>query len=687
MSITIEPENPKTRPSVCPLDCGDTCSLSVTVNNEQVIAVKGSKSNPYTAGVICAKVANYYPNFVHGPNRLKTPMKRVGKKGRGEFVAISWDEALETVHSRFKNIIDSHGAEAIVPFNYAGPHGLLAGGSMDRRFFHRLGASQLNRGPLCAGIWGAAYKSLYGAVPGMGPEQAAASKLLIVWGNNTSVSNLHFHRITKTIRTQGGKLVVIDPKRTKIAQQADLHLPILPGTDVVLAYALAAELERNGGIDQAFVEAHVMGFDPFMAQARAYTPELAAQICKIDEASIRELAAMYQALSPAAISMGIGPERNQNGGAGIRAALALPALAGKFGVRGGGIVGASGHAFPKTTNRLQRPDLLPNPTRTINILDVPDYILHGPKAEAIKGLFIYNHNPLAVHPNQNKMRQALSDESLFIVGCDVEMNDSMAYADVLLPACTHFEHDDLFAAYGQQHLQRAEPVISPVGEALPNTEIFRRLADRFSFHDRAFAATDQQLMGEALDFDDERLQGKIPEQLSIHESLEMKVKGEDFVLFGNIFPKTLSGKVELCSDDLDQQYQQPIPLYQPLVGDFPLRLVTPSSSKRTNGTFGGAPENAGIQTLEMHSQDAAGRQLKQGQRVRVYNQEGEVHLQLKITDDVRTGVVYCDKGAWLKTSPTGQTCNALVPSSRSDIADGACYNDALVEVGVVTEQQ
>ena len=684
MSIISTSKDKTIRPSVCPLDCGDTCSLSVTVEKDQIISVKGSNANPYTAGVICGKVAKYYPNFVHGNTRLKTPMKRVGKKGEAKFTPITWDEALDTIVERFTNIIDSHGAEAIVPFNYAGPHGLLASGSMDRRFFNKLGASQLNRGPLCAGIYGAAYNSLYGPVPGMRPEQAAQSKLLIVWGNNTSVSNLHFHRVIKTIKAQGGKVVVIDPKRTKIAQQADLHLQIMPGTDVVLALAIAAELQRNGGIDQDFVNAHVFGFDEYMEQARVYTPEHAAEVCRIDSASIRELAEMYKVLSPAAISMGVGPERNRNGGAGIRAALALPALAGKFGVPGGGIVGLSGNAFPKTPDKLQRPDLRAKETRVINILDIPSYILEMPKREAIKGLFIYNHNPLAVHPDQNKMRAALSEETLFTVGCDVELNDSMAYADILLPACTHFEHDDLFTAYGQQHLQRAEPVIRPVGESLPNTEIFRRLAHRFSFRDVAFTETDNQLMRDAIDFDDERLHGKALEDLSIHESLEMKLKGEDFVLFGNIFPKTPSGKVELVSEDLANKYNQSVPTYQPLLGDFPLRLVTPSSSKRTNSTFGGAPENSAMQLLEMHSTDALQRKLEHGQIVKVINEGGEVHLTLKITDDVRAGVVYCDKGAWLKTSPTGMTCNALVPSSRSDIADGACYNDTLVEVETIT---
>ncbi len=672
-----------TLPSVCPLDCGDTCSLSVSVDNNQVIGVKGSMANPYTGGAICSKVAKFYPDFVHGANRLKTPMKRVGNKGEAKFVPISWDEALNTIHQQFSGIINRHGAEAIVPFNYSGPHGMLAGGSMDMRFFNKLGASRLDRGPLCAGTWGAAYGSLYGKVPGMEPEQALAAKLMVVWGNNTSVSNLHFHRVIKHIREQGGKLIVIDPKRTHLAKQADLHLAILPGTDVVLALALAAELERNGGIDHDFVQKNVLGFEDYMNEARAYSPEQAAEICKVDAQAIREMARFYQTLSPAALNVGIGPERNRNGGAGIRAALALPALAGKFGVRGGGIVGQSGATFPKTGDKLQATHLLETPTRVINILDVPDIILEGSDQQDIKGLFIYNHNPLAMHPNQNKMRRALESEDVFTVGCDVEMNDSMAYADILLPACTHFEHDDLFGAYGQNYLQKAEPVIDRVGEALPNTEIFRRLAQRFSFSEPEFLATDKELMQDAIDFTDPRLQGKTLETLSVHESLEMKKDGEDFILYYNVFPETKSGKIELRSEALAKLYQQPLPVYRALNKTFPLCLVTPSSNKRTNATFGGHRENTDMQVLEMHPQDAKNRQLNNKQIVKIFNDLGEVHLTLKITEDVREGVIYCAKGAWLKTSPTGQTCNALIPSDRTDLADGACYNDAHVEVCAV----
>jgi len=666
-------------PSVCPLDCPDTCSLAVTVANDQIVQIKGSKVNPYTDGVICAKVSNSYQDFVHGPNRLQTPMKRVGKKGQSDFVAISWDEALDTIHERFSGIIRAYGAQALAPFNYAGPHGLLASGSMDSRFFHKLGASQLNRGPLCGGTMGAAYVSLYGAVPGMSPEQALASKLLVVWGNNTSVSNLHFHRLIKSIKAQGGQLVVVDPRRTKVAQQADLHLPIMPGTDVVLALSVAAELERISGIDHKFVRDHVSGFDEYMLQAQAYPPEVAAKICQVDAEAIRQLAKLYKDLSPAAISLGIGAERNRSGGAGIRAALALPALAGKFGVRGGGIVGLSGRTFPRNGDQLQRPDLLPNPVRVLNILDIPQYILDVPEEQSIKGLFIYNHNPLATHPDQHRMRRALADERLFTVGCDVQMTDSMAYADILLPACSHFEHDDLFAAYGHQYLQRAEPVINRVGEALPNTEIFRRLARRFSFTDDEFLTTDKELMLEAIDFDNASLRGKGVEDLSVNEALEMTCDGQEFILFKTIFPKTSSGKVELLSEEMKQKYQQPVPVYKPLEGDYPLVLITPSSSKRTNATFGGAPESSGMEIVKMHVLDAKQRQLYDGQVIKIYNNLGEVHLRLKITDEVRQGVICCDKGAWLKTSPTGQTCNALIPATRTDIANGACYNDTLVD--------
>src|SRR3989454_5569345 len=343
------------RHSVCPLDCPDTCSLTVSVENDRILAIKGSHANPYTAGVLCAKVPAAYPGFVHGDRRIRTPLRRRGARGSGRFERISWDEALDTIHERFTAIIAAHGPQAIVPLNYAGPHGALSGGSMDLRFFHRLGASLLDRGPLCGGIRTEAWVGTFGTVPGIRPEQAEHAGLIVAWGNNVTWSNLHLTPIIHRVRRAGGKLVVIDPRRIKIAEQADLHLALRPGTDVVLAWAVAAELERRGALDRAFVERWVEGFEAFMALARPWTLKRAAETCGLNEADIARFVEWYATISPASISVGNGLERNQNGGSGIRAVFALPALAGKFGVPGGGPVNGARYVFAKTPPRLHAP--------------------------------------------------------------------------------------------------------------------------------------------------------------------------------------------------------------------------------------------------------------------------------------------------------------------------------------------
>lgn len=679
----LEDRRPVKLASVCPLDCPDTCSLSVSVEDNRVVEVRGSKANPYTAGVICAKVSNSYPDFVHGANRLTRPLRRVGARGEGRFEPLSWEAALDVIHEKVSAVIAAHGPQAVAPFNYAGPHGMLADGSMDLRFFHKLGATLLERVPLCGGIRSLAYASLYGDVPGMPPEQAERAKLVIVWGNNVTVSNLHLQRVTKAARENGAKLVVIDPKRVRIAEQADLHLAVRPGTDVVLAFALTNELERLGGFDRDFIAQWVSGFDVYMEKVRGTSVAKAAAICGVPEADIRALAELYMRLSPAAISIGNGLERNRNGGSGIRAILALPALAGKFGVAGGGLIAKAGAAFPKTSDRLQRPDLIPEGTRRVNILDLPNLILDDRAAPPVRALFIYNHNPVAVHPDQRRVIEALSREDLFTVGCDVAMTDSMAYADIVLPACTHFEHDDIYPAYGQQWLQRAEAVIAPVGESLPNTEIFRRLAARFGFDAPLFRASDAALMDEAIDGDDARLAGTKPSELPLDAALAMQFEGGEPILFKNVFPRTRSGKVELYSASLEEAYAQGLPGYSPVASAHPLALITPSSDKRINATFGGLADSDGMPELEMHPDDAADRGLEDGATVKVWNDLGEVQLCLRISDATRPGVVFSPKGVWLRTSTTGQTVNALVPNEKADICDGACYNDTRVEVSAL----
>ena len=666
--------------SVCPLHCPDTCSLTVAVEDDTILEVRGSRANPYTAGVICAKVARDFPAFTNGDDRILTPLRRAGAKGEGRFQPISWDEALDVIHARVTAVIAAHGPQAVLPLNYAGPHGMLAGGSMDLRFFHKLGASLLDRKPLCGGIRAEAWMGTFGAVPGMRPEQVALSKLVVAWGNNVTWSNLHLMPLINKVRRGGGKLVVVDPVRTKVAEQADLHIALRPGTDLILAWALTAELERRGAFDRAFIERHVEGFEAYMERARAVTLADAERIAGVPAAQVRQLAEWYHTLSPAAISVGNGLERNQNGGNGIRAIFALPALAGKLGVPGGGLVNGASQAFPKTTARLQRPDLVPAGTRTLNIVDVGAHLLDPDLSPPIKALFIYNHNPVIVHPDQNRMRRGLLREDLFTVGADVVMTDSMAYCDVVLPAATHFEYHDLYAAYGTHWLQRGEPVIRPRGESQPNTEIFRRLAARFGFTDAAFTASDAELMDDAMDASDPRLGGVRPSALPTDRALAMTVGGEDAVMFVNVFPKTASGKIELASSYLEQKYGQRLPSYRPYETPYPLLLISPASDRRITSTFGNLPSSAGVPPLEMHPDDARARGLEHGMRIKMWNELGEVHLPLAITDAVRPGVVSSLKGAWFKTSDNGQTVSALCPGHHADLAGGACYNDTRVEV-------
>ena len=671
--------------SVCPLDCPDTCSLSMTTAAGEVLEVRGSSDNPYTAGVICNKVARSYPEFVHGSGRLTHPLRRTGEKGAGQFEAVSWDVALDMVHEGFSRAIAKFGPQSVMPLNYAGPHGELAAGSMDRRFFHKLGATLLNRGPLCGIVRGTAYTSLFGGAPGMAPEQARHADLIVVWGNNVTVSNLHLARVIKAARSHGGQLIVIDPKRTKIAEQADLHLQIRPGTDVVLGLALAAELERRGGVDPAFVDEWVFGFDAYMAEARRYTPGQVAKVCGFAVADFDKMVSSYMAAERVAVSVGNGIERGRSGGSGLRAAMALQALTGNFGRLGAGVFAKPGFAFPKTTDKLQRPDLILAGTRTFNIVDVPKLILDDTLDPPIQATFIYNHNPVATHPDQNRMRRALSREDLFVVGSDVVMTDSMAFADVVLPAASHFESADLFAAYGHSYLQRSEPVIPLVGEALPNTEIFRRLAARFGFDAPAFTDDDAALMDAAVDGDDPRLEGFRPSELPLDRAILIAAEdGEPLIMCKTLMPETRTGKIELFSQDLEDRFGYGVPRYEAVVRELPFTIVSPSSSKRTNATFGGCAQSQGREIVEINPADAAERGISEGDELRIWNGLGEVHLAARITDAVRPGVLYSPKGTWLATSPTGQTVNALISSDmRTDIEDGACYNETFVDVGLV----
>ncbi len=677
------PGSVQTRPSVCPLDCPDTCSLSVRTDGLRVLGVRGSRANPYTDGAICNKVARSYPEFVHGSARLTHPLKREGPRGVDGFEPISWAEALDLIHAGISSAIARHGPESVLPLNYAGPHGELAGGSMDRRFFHRLGASVLSRGHLCGLVRGSAYASLYGDAPGMPPEQIRHCDLVVVWGNNVTVSNLHLAREIQAARKgRGARLIVVDPKRTRIAEQADLFIQVRPGTDVVLALALAAELERRGAHDQAFIDRWVDGCDSYMEHARTHTPETVTEVCGVARAAFDTFAEWYAKATTVGVSVGNGVERSRSGGSGLRAAMALQALTGNHGRLGAGVFAKPGHAFPRDTNRLQRPDLAPEGTRTINIVDVSRLLLEDKLDPPIRAVFIYNHNPVATHPDQNRMRRALARDEVFVAGADVVMTDSMRYCDVVLPASSHFEFADIYGAYGHRHLQRAEAVIPPVGESLPNTEIFRRLAARFGFDEPIFRESDEELMNAAFLDGDSRLGGCPPSRLPADRALAMTTAdGAEPIMCATVRPATESGRIELFSRDLDARFGYGLPRYEPVERDWPLTIISPSSPKRTNATFGNCELSSGPEEVEINPDDAEPRGISDGDTLRVFNDRGETSLVARISDAVLPGVLYTPKGVWLSASATGQTVNALLNADiRTDIEDGACCNEAFCDV-------
>lgn len=669
--------------SVCTLDCPDTCSLTVTVENGRIAKVRGRENSPFTEGVICSKVARDMPEFVHGGERLLYPMRRTGPKGSGKFERISWDAALEAIHNGLSQAIAKYGPQTVLPFNYAGPHGMLQNDSLSARFFHKLGATQLFRGSLCGAVRGQAWAGLFGTVPGCPPELCAEADLNVIWGNNATVANLHVVRRVRQAMRKGGRLVVIDPLRTKIAEQADLHLAPKPSTDVVLAFAVAVEIERLGGLDEAFIAANVLGFDEYMDRARAFPAAKAEAICGIPAADITKFAHWLIGSKRLVMAPGNGWERGRNGGSGVRAAYALWPLLGKLG-KGSGIVAGASHSFPKTGDKLTRPDLAPIGTRTLNIKELGRALAEDGIDPPIRAAIIYNHNPLVVHPDQNRMRRGLAREDIFMAGIDISMTESMAYCDIVLPAATHFEYADLYAAYGHHWLQRAEAVILPQREALPNTEIFRRLAARFGFDDDVLQASDAALMDDAVNAADPRLGGVSGSQVPIEKPMQMRGPDDQpLVLYDNVRPKTPSGKVELKSEVLAQRWgaHALLPEYRERDVEFPLALISPASDRRISSTFGGMKPSLSAPPLLMHPADAAARKLTDGVKVRVWNTLGEVFLPLHVTDAVRRGVVSSEKGAWLASSPNGQTISALVSASEdADLARGACYNDTPVEV-------
>ncbi|MBL8374358.1 molybdopterin oxidoreductase family protein [Accumulibacter sp.] len=672
----------------CPHDCPDTCALAVTVADGRVVKVAGAADHPPTAGVLCTKVA-YYPERIYHPDRLLYPLRRVGRKGPGaRFERISWEQALASVAGRFREIAEADGAEAIVPYSYAGNSGLLGYGSMDRRFFHRLGAAQLDR-TICASAGAMGYRATIGASVGFDADNVVNARLIILWGSNSVVSNLHFWRLAQEARRRGARLIAIDPCRTSTAEKCDQHIALLPGTDSALALGLMHVLIRDDLLDHDYIARHTLGFDALRPRAMAYPPERVAAVCGISTTEIEGLAREYGSTRPAAIRTNYGINRTAGGGMALRTVACLPALTGAWRDAAGGVLLSTSGNYPVNSVALERPDLMPNPTpRTINMSTIGHDLLHA--QPAIKALFVYNSNPVAVAPHAGEVLRGFARDDLFTVVHELFQTDTADYADILLPATSHMEQLDIHKSYGHLHLQVNQPAIAPLGEALPNTELFRRLAREMGFSEACFADSDEDLCRQAFVWSDPRLAGQSWEGLKAdgHARLNLPRGEAPFARGG--FP-TPSGRCEFYSQMLADLGLDPLPdfiaprewRHSPLAAEFPLALITPPARNFLNTSFANSPRFLAQErspAVHLNPADAAARGIADDHPVRIFNRRGEFHARAVVTDRVRPGVAMATSIWWRKLSPDGRNCNEVTSQALTDMAGGATFYDCLVEV-------
>ena len=658
--------------SVCPLDCPDTCSLEVKVQNGRVVAVDGSRLNSVTDGYICGKV-RHFPEIVHSADRILQPALRVGPKGTGAFRNVSWDEALDHIAAAVRDTTRQWGGEAILPVNYGGSNGYLTHNSVDARFFFRAGASRLAR-TLCAAPSSAAANGLYGKMPGVAYEDYPSAKLIIVWGANPSATGIHLVPFIHEAQRNGSKLVVVDPRSTPLARRADLHLAVRPGTDLPVALSLIRWLFEHGAADEAFLARHAAEVDKLRARAAEWTVERAAEVAGVSAADIEQLARWYAESNPALVRCGWGLERNRDGGSAVAAVLALPAVAGKFGVRGGGSTMSNSPAWDLDAGRAAAE---PEPsTRVINMNQVGEALLSR-QNPPLKMLFVFNSNPLVTLPEQEKVRKGLEREDLFTVVHEQVMTDTARYADVLLPATTFLEHAEMKRGYGAYYIQASQPAIDAVGEARPNYWLFAELCRRLGLHRPGDPESPEEIVHSIVGSSADR--ERIGAALDSNGHTVPKC-GTRPVQFVDVFPKTPDGKIHLVPEALDREAPEGLYTFQQLNGaaTLPLTLISPASSRAITSTlFQLQKEPAAI---EINPADAAARRISNGDAVRVYNASGEVRCLAKVTTEVRPGVLVLAKGLWCFHTQNGNTSNALSPDTLTDLGGGACFNDARCEI-------
>jgi anaerobic selenocysteine-containing dehydrogenase len=655
--------------TVCPLDCPDSCSLAVTVSNGRVTVIDGSSLNPVTDGYICAKVRRF-PERLYGADRLLYPAIRKGPKGLASFERVSWDEALGHIAEKLLEARDTWGGESILPYSYGGSNGLLTQDTSDATLFRRLGSSRLAR-TVCAAPTGAAFQAMYGKMASVAYHDFAEARFILVWGANPSASGLHLVPHIHEAQRRGAILVVVDPRTTPLAKQADIHLAVRPGTDLPVALAIHRYLFEEGRADASFLAAHANGAAQLRAKALPWTFERAAAEAGILPDALRRVAELYAATTPAVVRCGWGQERNRNGGNSTMAVLALPAVAGKFGVRGGGYTMSSSAVWGITKDwiRASEPD-----TRIVNMNQLGT-VLTEPAGTPIKALFVYNSNAAVTSPNQRRVLKGLEREDLFTVVFDQVMTDTARYADVLLPSTTFLENYDIARGYGAISLRLARPVIEPVGEARSNAEVF---GDLIRIAGLGEDGDPQGELEEMLD-----VLAKLPEScaddLREHGAAKPPFDGRP-VQFVDVRPLTADGKIDLFPTALDAESPAGLYGYQPdpMTTEYPLALISPASDRTISSMLAELPRPE--VKLLMHPDDAGDRHLADGDAVRIHNAMGEVVCNLQVGAWIRPGTVVLPKGLWRKHTGNGYTANVFAPDTLSDLGGGACFNDARVQV-------
>jgi anaerobic selenocysteine-containing dehydrogenase len=674
--------------AACPHDCPDTCAMEIAVDDGVAVEVRGA-AMPFTDGTLCTKVARYLDR-TYARDRVLHPLRRVGPKGpgKGHFERLSWDAALDEIAARFKAIA-AEDPQQILPCSYAGTMGMLQYASMDRRFFHRLGASLLDR-TLCSSAGKVGMQLTLGGSVGTDPERFDEAQLILIWGSNPIVSNLHLWSRCQAAKRRGAKLVAIDPWRSQTAEKCHQHVRVLPGTDGALALGMMHVIIGEGRIDHDYVARHTLGFDALAERVKEYPPERVARLCGIAVEEVVNLGREYATARPAAIRVNYGLQRHAGGGMAVRTIACLPALVGAWRHAAGGVVLTTAGFYGFDHQTLERPDLIRGTPRTINQSALGDALLSA--APAVKALFVYNNNPVAVCPDSGKVIAGFSRSDLFTVVHEIFHTDTCDYADIVLPATTQLEHYDIHKSYGHLYVVANNPAVAPLGEAKPNIEVFRLLARRMGFDEPCFRDSDEDVCRQALRSADPRMAG-IDWETAKARGWQRLAVPERFAPFASGGFPTPSGKCEFYSESARKLGLDPLPTYTPprenadanpgLAQRYPLAFISPPCRNFLNSSFANLPFALASEKeprLDIHPDDANARGIRAGDRVRVFNDRGSFTLVAAVSDRARPGVVVAPSVWWKKLSPDGRNANDVTSQAFADMGGAATFYDCLVEV-------